>query len=122
MKSKWMEYNGKRILYQDYSNFFFNEEAVKRELAEVQAIVLNEPENSVLVLSNLSNTEVTLNLMPIFNEASRVTKSHVNKTAVLGVTGVKRTLGDLLSKLTGQPLMYFNNEIEAKEWLTKSHN
>lgn len=119
MKSRWIEHNGKRILYQDYSNFFFNDDAVKQELAEVQAIVLNEPENSVLVLTNMSNTEVTLNLMPLFNEASKVTKSHVNKTAVLGVAGVKRTLGDLLSKITGQPLMYFNNEIEAKEWLTK---
>lgn len=120
MKTKWIEYNGKKILYQDYSNYFFNEEAVKEELAAAQTIVLNEPENSVLVLTNMLNTEVTLNLMPLFNEASKATKSHVNKTAVLGVTGVKRTLGDLLSKITGQPLMYFNNEIEAKEWLTKS--
>ena len=120
MKSKWIEYNGKKILYQDYSNYFFNEDAVKKELAEVEALVLSQPENSILVLTNMSNTEVTLNLMPIFNEASRVTKSHVNKTAVLGVTGIKRTLGDLLSRITGQPLMYFNSEIEAKEWLTKS--
>ena len=119
MKSKWIEYNGKKILYQDYSNYFFNEDAVKKELAEVEALVLSQPENSVLVLTNMSNTEVTLNLMPIFNEASRVTKSHVNKTAVLGVTGIKRTLGDLLSRITGQPLMYFNSEVEAKEWLTK---
>jgi hypothetical protein len=119
MKSRWIEHNGKRILYQDYSNYFFNEEAVKKELEEVQAIVLSEPEDSILVLTNMSNTEVTLNLMPLFNEASRVTKAHVNKTAVLGVTGVKRTLGDLLSKITGQPLMYFNTELEAKDWLTK---
>ena len=119
MKSKWIEYNGKKILYQDYSNYYFNEDAVKKELEEVEALVLSQPENSVLVLTNMSNTEVTLNLMPIFNEASRVTKSHVNKTAVLGVTGIKRTLGDLLSRITGQPLMYFNSEVEAKEWLTK---
>lgn len=119
MKSRWIEHNGKKIFYQDFSNYFFNEEAVKQELSEVQAIVLNEPENSVLVLTNMSNTEITLNLMPLFNESSRVTKSHVSKTAVLGVTGVKRTLGDLLSKITGQPLMYFNTELEAKEWLSK---
>jgi hypothetical protein len=119
MKTKWIEHNGTKILYQDYSNYFFNEEAVKQELAAAQEIVLSEPEDSVLVLSNMSNTEVTLNLMPLFNEASRVTKSHVKKTAVLGVTGIKRTLGDLLSRITGQTLMYFNNELEAKEWLSK---
>jgi hypothetical protein len=119
MKSKWIEHNGKRIFYQDYSNFFFNEKGMKQELNECQAVVLAEPENSVLVLTNLGNTEITMNLMPLLNEASKVTRSHVRKTAVMGVAGIKRTLGDLLSRITGQELMYFTNEIEAKNWLTK---
>jgi hypothetical protein len=121
MKSKWIEHHGKKILYQDFSNFFFNTNAVKAELEQVEAIVLAEPENSVLVISNFTNTEITSELMPILNEASKVTKSHVRKTATVGVTGFKRTLGDLLSRLTGQPIMYFTNEIEAKEWITKEN-
>jgi hypothetical protein len=119
MKSKWIEYNGKKIFYQDFSNHFFNEKAVIEELREVQSVVINQPMNSVLALSNFSNTEITANLMPILNESSSKTKANVRKTAVLGITGVKRTLGDLLSKITGQQLMYFNNELEAKEWLAK---
>ena len=119
MKSKWIEHNGKKILYQDFSNHFFNTNAVKEELEQVKAIVAGEPENSVLIISNFSNTEITGELMPILNEASKVTKSHVLKTATLGVTGIKRTLGDLLSRITGQPIMYFTSEAEAKEWLTK---
>jgi len=120
MKSKWIEYNGKKILYQDFSNFFFNTNAVKEELEQVESIVLTEPKDSILVISNFTNTEITNTLMPILNNASKVTKSHVHKTAVIGVTGLKRTLGDLLSKITGQPLMYFTNEAEAKEWMIKS--
>ena len=54
MKSKWIDYNGKKIFYQDYSNHFYNEEPVKQELAEVRPIVLGQPENSVLVLTNFS--------------------------------------------------------------------
>jgi hypothetical protein len=119
MKSKWIEYNGKRILYQDFSNLFFNTKAIKEELEQVEAIVLAEPENSVLVISNFTNTEITTELMPILNEASKLTKSHVRKTATIGVTGFKHTLGDLLSRITGQPLMYFTNEAEAKKWLTQ---
>ena len=119
MKSKWIEHNGKQVFYQDFSNYFFNEKAVIDELKEVQNIVISQPENSVLVLSNFSNTEITANLMPLLNESSSKTKTNVRKTAVLGITGVKRTLGDLLSRITGQPLMYFNTEQEAKEWLTK---
>jgi len=119
MKSKWIEYNGKSIFYQDFSNNFFNEKAVAEELSQVQEIVMSQPENSVLVISNFSNTELTASLMPILNESSSKTKAHVRKTAVLGVSGIKRALGDLLSRITGQELMYFNSEAEAKEWLTK---
>lgn len=119
MKSKWIEHKGKQVFYQDFSNYFFNEKAVIEELREVQELVMSQPEDSVLVLSNFLNTEITSNLMPLLNESSSKTKKHVRKTAVLGITGVKRTLGDLLSRITGQPLMYFNTELEAKEWLTK---
>lgn len=119
MKSRWTEYNGKKIFYQDFSNLFYNLQAVKNELAAVEEIVLKEPENSVLVISDFTNTEVTGELLPIMNEASKVTKDHVHKVAVLGISGIKRTFGDLLSRLTGQSLMYFSNEVDAKNWLIK---
>jgi hypothetical protein len=119
MKSRWVEYNGKKILYQDFSNFFYNAKGVKAELDEVQGIVLNEPANSVLIISNFTNTEFSSELMPLMNQASRITKSHVKKTAVIGVTGIKRALGEMLSRITGQPLMYFSNDTQAMEWLTK---
>ncbi len=119
MKSRWVEHNGKKILYQDFSNLFFNTKAIQEELNQVQAAVLSEPVNSVLIISNFTNTEITFELMPILNEASKKTKPHVRKTATLGVTGIKRTLGDLLSRITGQQLMYFTNEAEAKAWLTR---
>ncbi len=120
MRSRWIEHNGQKILYQDFGNLFFNVEAVKNELAGVQEVVLNEPENSVLVISDFTNTEIAGDLMGILNQASRATKPYVRKTAVLGVSGIKRTFGDLLSRITGQPLVYFTNESDALEWLTKT--
>ncbi|MBI1854837.1 MAG: STAS/SEC14 domain-containing protein [Chloroflexi bacterium] len=119
MKSKWIEHNGKKIFYQDFSSLFYNAQAVKDELAAVQEVVLKEPENSVLVISNFKDTQIGADLMGTLNEASEKTKNRVRKTAVLGVTGFKRTLGDMLSRLTGQPLKYFENEEEAKNWLTE---
>ncbi len=119
MKSKWIEYQGKKILYQDFSALFYNSAAVKEELKAVQEIVLKEPMNSVLVISNFKDTQIGADLMSDLNEASAKTKDHVHKTAVLGVTGFKRALGDMLSRLTGQPLKYFENEEEAKNWLVQ---
>lgn len=119
MRSKWIEHQGKRIFYQDFSALFYNADAVQVELNAVQEVVLKEPMNSVLVLSNFKDTQIGSNLMSVLNDASAKTKDHVRKTAVLGVAGFKRTLGDMLTRLTGQQLKYFEYEEEAKNWLVQ---
>jgi len=119
MRSKWIEHKGKKIFYQDFSALFYNAGAVKEELNAVQEVVLKEPMNSVLVLSSFKDTQIGSNLMSVLNDASAKTKDHVRKTAVLGVTGFRRTLGDMLTRLTGQQLKYFEYEEEAKNWLVQ---
>jgi len=117
MRSRWIEYNGKKIFYQDFSKLFFNTTAVKAELEEVQKVVKAEPKDSVLILTDMRDTNVGSDLLPAMNAASAATKDYVRKTAVLGVTGVKRKLADLLTALTGQPLKYFDDMESAKKWL-----
>ena len=117
MRSQWIEHKGKRIFYQDFSKNFFNSAAVKEELAEVQRVVMAEPPGSVLVLSDFRDTNVGSDLLSTMNSASAATKAYVRKTAVLGVTGMKRKLADLLTAITGQPLKYFDNIEAAKDWL-----
>lgn len=119
MRSNWIEHKGKRIFYQDFSKHFYNSAAVKTELVDVQKVVLAEPINSVLVLSDMRDTNIGIDLLPTMNAASSATKSHVRKTAVLGVAGVKRKLADLLTALTGQPLKYFDDIESAKDWLAE---
>ena len=119
MRSEWIEYNGKKIFYQDFSQLFYTSAAVKAELAEVQEIVKAQPQNSVLVLTDMRDTNVDAELLPAMNAASAATKAYVKKTAVLGVTGIKQKLADLLTMITGQPLKYFDDIESAKRWLTQ---
>jgi hypothetical protein len=119
MRSNWIEHKGKRIFYQDFSKNFYNSAAVKAELEEVQKIVISQPANSVRVLSDFRDTNVGSDLLSAMNSASAATKAHVHKTAVLGVTGMKRKLADLLTALTGQPLKYFDDMEAAKDWLVE---
>jgi len=70
-------------------------------------------------LSDFRDTNVGSELLAAMNSASEATKSHVYKTAVLGVTGMKRKLADLLTALTGQPLKYFDDIEAAKNWLVE---
>jgi hypothetical protein len=119
MRSHWIEHKGKKIFYQDFSGNFYNAAAVKAELAEVQQIVMAQPPDSVLVLSDFRDTNVGADLLPEMNSASAATKAHVRKTAVLGVIGMKRRLADLLTALTGQPLKYFDDLEAARNWLVE---
>ena len=119
MRSNWIEHKGKKIFYQDFSKNFYNSAAVKAELAEVQKIVKAQPLDSALVLSDFRDTNVGSDLLSAMNSASAATKAHVQKTAVLGVTGMKRKLADLLTAVTGQPLKYFDDIEAAKDWLAE---
>ena len=117
MRSKWIEHRGKKIFFQDFSDLMYDADALKKELTQVQAEVIKHPKNSLLILSDFRETNITNEMMPILNASSALTKAHVHKTAVLGVTGIKRTLADLLTRLTGQQLKYFESEQAAKDWL-----
>jgi SpoIIAA-like len=119
MRSTWIDHKGMKIFYQDFSRQFYNSAAVKAELDEVQKVVTAQPRDSVLVLSDFRDTSVGSDLLSSMNTASNATKDYVRKTAVLGVTGMKRKLADLLTALTGQPLKYFDDLEEAKNWLVQ---
>ena len=119
MRSTWIEHKGKKIFYQDFSKHFYNSAAVRAELEEVQKVVTSQPKDSVLVLSDFRDTSVGSDLLSSMNAASAATKSYVRRTAVLGVTGMKRKLADLLTALTGQPLKYFDDIESAKDWLAQ---
>jgi hypothetical protein len=122
MRSEWIEHKGKKIFYQNFSKNFYNSAAVKAELAEVQNVVTSQPLDSVLVLSDFRDTNVGSDLLSAMNAASTATKAYVHKTAVLGVTGVKRKLADLLTAITGQPLKYFDSMEAAKGWLVEDQD
>ena len=117
MRSKWIEHKNMSIFFQDFSNLENDVEAIKQELEQVQVEVVSHPKDSILVLSDFRGTNINSETMPILNESSAKTKEYVHKTAVLGVTGIKRTLADLLTSFTGQQLKYFNTEYAAKDWL-----
>ncbi|PKN95284.1 MAG: hypothetical protein CVU44_00975 [Chloroflexi bacterium HGW-Chloroflexi-6] len=120
MRSKWIEHQGKQIFFQDFSGIDLDKsDIIKDELVNVQKIVTSQPEDSILILADFRGTTISKNLMDVMQASSSKTKKFVHKTAVLGVTGTKRILANMLMSLTGQKLSIFENEEEAKEWLVQ---
>jgi hypothetical protein len=121
MRSEWITHEGQQIFIQDFSNHYLTDtDGVKEELAAVQQIVLEQPENSILALVDFRDTQINNELMDLMIASANLTKSRVRKTAVLGIVGTKRILADMFIGLTGQQLTFFDDMEKAKDWLIKT--
>jgi hypothetical protein len=119
MKSKWIEHHGKKIFHIDLSNFYSDTEGFKQELDEASQITVAQPENSVLIITDVRNTVISTAALKIAQESSAATTKHVRKTAVVGISGFRRYFMDTISAFTGQKFSAFDTMEEAMDWLVK---
>ncbi|MGB7875806.1 MAG: hypothetical protein WBL25_15605 [Anaerolineales bacterium] len=82
MRSWWIEHRGKKIFFHDFSGLMYDAVALKEKLTAVQADMLQHLNNSLLVLSDFRDTNITSEIMPILNASSPMTKEHFHKAAV----------------------------------------
>lgn len=120
MKSHWITHKGKRVFIFDCSNFGSDVAALEAETEAVAAVVTKEPLNSVLAVSNSMGTVGTPAAMRILERLVSRTSRHVQKRAVVGVTGLRRFLVDAMNRVSGgKPFSNFETVEEALDWLVK---
>ena len=117
MKSKWVEHKGKNIFHIDLSNFQGDHEALKNELEEASLVTTSQPENSVLVITDVRNTLVSGAVLKIATDSSAKTTKYVRKTAIIGIKRIRRYFVDSVSALTGQKFSTFDTIEDAMDWL-----
>ena len=116
MRVNWIIFNGKKILYSDYRNLKPDE--MLKQLDEETKIILNSPGN-VLYLGNFENTTITSEFMTKGKQVGKSTKHLVDKSAFVGITGLKSMLQNAFSMFTGIQAKAFSNENDAKDYLIK---
>ncbi len=120
MKSKWIEHKGKPILYVDCSNFGSDSEALREEARAIIALVIQQPENSIRALSNAQGTVGTPENLNIMKSIVTRTTRYVRKRAVVGVSGIRVALLDIVNRVAGgKPFAAFTDEAAAKAWLVQ---
>jgi hypothetical protein len=117
MKSRWTNYKGARVMYCDFANFKSDVNALKTEVDAVDREILKEPRDSVLLLVDLRNTVASGAVVDLFKESSKLTHGFVKKQAVIGVSGFKRFLADVVARFSGQGMRLFDTEAEAMDWV-----
>lgn len=122
MKSHWITYRDKQILYCDYTSFGLRDlDGLKAEFDGVLEILSHQPERSVLVLADVRESVASLEAVKALKQQSAASAKFVRKLAVVGATGLKKILYDAIMRLINQPARAFDDldEEKAKQWLVE---
>ena len=115
MATSWITHGGKRILYTDFRDCKTETEMAALFEKAVQT-VLASPE-PVLTMNNFDGVAVSSEFMRKLKKRGADYKHNVRAKAVLGVTGIKKTLINTYSVLTGIDARAFDTEAEALAYL-----
>jgi len=118
MKSHWIEHNGKRIFYADYSGFGDDTQQLKQEMEPAIQLISEQPPNSVLVLANLEGLDSSITTMNLLREMLPLANTAILKRAVLGISGSRRFLQTTMLNVTGNTsVKLFTSRELALDWL-----
>jgi hypothetical protein len=114
---RWIESNGKKILYSDYSGLNTTEE-LTAVLDGAVKMVKSSP-TKVLSLVNFKNSKLNNEFMGKIKKAGEeVLDKGAEKTAVVGVTGLQSILYKAYVSVTGsKTIKVFDNEEDAIAFL-----
>ncbi len=118
MKSHWIEYQGKRIFFADYSGFGADTFALQAEVEWAISTLAAEPLKSVLVLVNFEGSEPTFANLNVMRRLVPRSNRAVIKRALLGLSGPSRFFITTFSNVTGgTPVVAFDSREKALTWL-----
>jgi hypothetical protein len=112
-----IQYQGKEILYANYQGII-GEDKMIAVLNEAERVILadNKPH---LQLVNISDAFATPGFMTAAKKFGKTTQSLTTKSAIVGITGVKVLLLKSYNFVSGEKLIPFKTEEEAKKYLVE---
>ena len=115
MKSVWETHKGKRIFRGHYDHMTLEE--VRAEVVAVEREMTQQPLDSVLLLVETAGTDASPEALRLFKNVALRSQKHVHKSAILGVTGVRRMILEIIVRFSGMSLAPFTDEQQAQDWL-----
>lgn len=117
MRVEWIEHKGAKVLFADYSEIKDQNELLKL-LGEFHKII-EKSQTKVFTLSDVTNASVGPDFMGEVKRLGIVHADKRNKSAILGVTGLKGLLlkGYNASTKSENPTAHFESKEEALDYL-----
>lgn len=118
-RMQWLEHNGKKILYYDFSNLGNNEEELTIQLLQYfqqQYKLRNTP--NLLVITNLDNMIDNAKVKTAFNEFRATGKPYIARSAVINAKGGIKFLVKTANAF-GSPINILEDIDAAKDWIVR---
>ncbi|HPD56340.1 MAG TPA: hypothetical protein P5294_08440 [Smithellaceae bacterium] len=122
VKPEFIEHNGKKIFYLNFSHM--EKDAIPAFMEEAKRVLSAESPSSVLFLANVNKMSFDKQIVKNFVDFFKFTKTYTQKTAVIGLDTIKKMLYEAVLVLSGrgsENIRVFdgpNAENKAKDWLT----
>ena len=113
----WITHKGKEILYEDYTDL--NGPQIAARVPLFSHFELKMEKKDMLLIIDLSKSFANKDAVSAFTKAGKVTGHLFPKTAVLGITGVKKILLNVVNRLTQVNAKPFSDIESAKDYLVE---
>ena len=112
---KWIEHQGLKILYEDFSNL--PEDEFIKEIQKVDKAMIESGDKDVFVLSNMVNVRMTDATKDAGQAVIDATKPHgiTIHTTMVGLSKIQRIIANAVIK----DVYFARDEEDAKEWLLR---
>ena len=112
---KWIDYKGNPVLLLDYSGL--KDETLLAAFNEVEAFILADGRTQILELVDVTDAYTNLHAFERLKQMTVTLKPYVGRTAVIGLSGVKQTLVDIISRVSNRKIKSFTDRQTALDWL-----
>ena len=113
---RFISHHGKRVLLIDHSHS--TPEEVFRTMDEVEHIIASEPLDSLLTLSDFSNTEFDKVAADRMKVVAAKDRPHVHRAAIVGAENIPEVYFRNLESFSARHFPKFRTREEALDWLT----
>ena len=117
MKSCWETHRDVRFFHFDISSFGLDDAGIIQEIDDADAIIMEEPLNSVLVLNDVRDSVGSMKVIQHLEVSAERSTPYIKRAAVVGVTGAKRILLEVVNRFSRRPIVAFDDLEKAKDWL-----
>ena len=120
MRSRWIRWKDREVLYQDFTGCQSDLVKLSREVAAVDALITRQPPGSVIALADLADTVATAGAVQLFKGSAAQTRPFIERQALIGVHGMKRYAAQTVALFAGQPMKVFESRESALDWLVSA--